>query len=154
APEAEMAAGCLDVPLPCRSRVHVFFLQSLDPLDLANLAGVESHVRSLGFIKTWFGQPYHVTHFADAIRKLHEDDPEVRFALVGFGKGARSACELAASFAPEAIPIDLLVALAPADLDLGPRPGNLARVVRVVPGAPARLADGTEECVGLPDAGL
>ena len=134
APAPELAACCRDVPLPCRSRVHVFFLQGVDPLDASNLEGVRSQVRDLGFIKTWFGQSYHAFHFAEQIRKLHRDDPEARFVLVGFSLGAQFAHKLARELENDPITIDLLVSVegvtegtAP-----GPRPENVLRVVGLV----------------------
>src|SRR5262249_12387801 len=62
-------------------------------------------------IKSWLGQPYHAHHFARTIRQLHQDDPDIRFALVGFGLGASWARDLAASLAGDPVPIDLLVAI-------------------------------------------
>src|SRR5437763_11677820 len=59
----EQAAPAQALPEACRHHVYVFFIHGLDPLDFANLSGVRDYVQSLGFIKTYYGQLYHLWYF-------------------------------------------------------------------------------------------
>jgi len=152
APPPEEAA-CHELPQACKNHVYVFFVHGLDPLDLANLSGVNDHVRSLGFIKTYYGQPFHVYHFAGELRKVHECDPEARFVLVGFSYGAGLARDLAGAVEKDGIAVDLLIYIDGARLEASPltSPPNVVRVVNVlgpdrddnanVPGAENHVVD-------------
>jgi hypothetical protein len=125
---------CEGVPQACKNRVHVFVVHGIDPLDLANLDGLCDYLHELGFIKTHFGLPYHAYQFDREIRKIHEEDPEVRFVVIGFNYGAGIARDLACSAGVSKIPIDLLVYLDGLQLAQRPldRPGNALRVLNVL----------------------
>jgi hypothetical protein len=133
-PTPEELHACAAVPQPCRNHVYVFLVHGLDPLDYANLTGVREHLNALGYIKTYQGQLYHGCHFAREIRRLHADDPDARFALVGFSLGANVARDIANAVADDGIHIDLLVYLGGNTLDNDPedRPANVGKVVNIL----------------------
>jgi hypothetical protein len=154
-PDKERVKQCGEVPCGCRNHVFVFFVQGTDPLDTADLAGVRDYVQSLGFIKTYFGQVYHSSWFADEVRRLCKDDPLARFVVVGYDLGARQARELAQAVKKEGVPLDLLVYLSARGLGDGPEncPENVGRIVSIRGKEfwPAPVLDGAENLV-LPDA--
>src|SRR5262249_17790655 len=49
---AERGAACAALHPCARNRVHLFFIDGLNPLDVANLKGVRDYVQCLGFLKT------------------------------------------------------------------------------------------------------
>jgi hypothetical protein len=110
-PPPELLDPCRCLPQCCKSRVHVFLIDGLDPLNAGALTDVRAFLIDVGFIKTSLGQVYHAGSFGDQIRKLHRDDPEAQFALVGFDRGARSARALACELVGEGVPVALVVFL-------------------------------------------
>jgi len=132
-PALEAVAPCQELPKEARKHVYVFFINGMDPLCFANLGGLHDYVRCLGFPRTYYGQCYHAWHFAHEIRRIHEEDPAARFAIVGFDCGANAAFSVAQAAGKADIPIDLLVYLGGCMLDRGPesRPANVLQLVNV-----------------------
>ncbi len=122
------------VPTACRSRVHIFFVNGLDPFGWGNVSGLSEYVQSLGYHKTYYGQLYHAFDFADEIHKIHEADPEARFALVGFSLGANVTRHLCHVAGKEDVPIDLLVYLGGNTLSDCPddKPNNVTHIVNIL----------------------
>ena len=110
-PDEAFVQPCHELPKYCRDHVYIFFLNGLDPVNYGNLTGIREYVDTLGFHKTYYGQIYHVSYFADEIRKIHQEEPDAHFVLVGFGRGARSMRSLAEHVNGQGIVIDLLVDL-------------------------------------------
>jgi hypothetical protein len=130
----EQTACCAAVPKACRNHVYVFFVHGMDPLDCANLSGVRDHVQSLGFIKTYYGQLWHTGYFEKEIVRLHKDDPDARFALVGFSFGANMVRDICHAVEADGVQIDLLVYLGGNTLHNVPedRPANAAQIVNIL----------------------
>ena len=133
-PVPEDVATCQELPHLCRDHVYVFFIHGMDPLDFADLNGVCNYVQSLGFIKTYYGQLYHTIYFRNEVRRIHERDPEARFALVGFSFGANMVRYVANAVRADDINIDLLVYLGGNTLTNSEedRPPNVARIVNIL----------------------
>ncbi len=110
-PAVEVKESCCHLPKYERDRVYVFFLNGLDPVNYGNLTGIRDYVQDLGFHKTYYGQLYHASYFANEIRTIHKQEPDAQFVLVGFGRGARKIRSVAAGVNAEGIPIDLMVYL-------------------------------------------
>jgi hypothetical protein len=110
-PDEALIQPCHELPRYCRDHVYIFFLNGFDPVNYGNLTGIREYVDTLGFHKTYYGQLYHVSYFADEIRKIHQEEPEVHFVLVGFGRGAREIRSLAQRANSQGIAVDLLVYL-------------------------------------------
>jgi hypothetical protein len=110
-PVPEIKEPCCHLPKYCRDHVYVFFVNGIDPVNYGNLTGIRDYVQELGLHKTYYGQLYHVGYFADEIRKIHHEEPDAHFVLVGFGRGAKKIHSLAATVKAEGIPIDLMVYL-------------------------------------------
>jgi hypothetical protein len=106
----------------------------MDPLDYANMEGVRDYVQELGFRKTYFGQVYHAWKFEKEMHRIHVEDPDARFVLIGFSFGANMVRSLANSARDDGIPIDLLVYFGGNTLknEAYDQPENAARVVNIL----------------------
>jgi hypothetical protein len=110
-PVPEVKHSCCHLPKYERDHVYIFFLNGIDPVNYGNLTGIRDYVQDLGFHKTYYGQLYHVSYFAEEIRGIHQHEPDAHFVLVGLGRGARKIRDLAQTVKAEGIPIDLMVYL-------------------------------------------
>lgn len=132
-PKEQMVSG-ESIPAPCRHHVHIFLIHGMDPLDLANLAGLTEYIHQLGYIKTHYGQLYHLWEFKKELRRVHQDDPQARFVLIGFSFGANMVRELANAVKDDGIIIDLLVYLGGNTLenDEQTQPAHVLHVVNIL----------------------
>jgi hypothetical protein len=107
-----------DLPEEAKSCVYIFLINGLDPFEYCNLAGARDYLHHVGFGKIYYGQSVHLGFFADRIRYIHAHCPEsARFVIVGFGRGAGAAQQLALSADAAGIPVDTLIYLAPQGVD-------------------------------------
>lgn len=112
-PASEFREACEQIPTCSRSRVYVVLINGVDPLCCANLQGVREYLNELGFVKSFYAQIYHDQCLLDELRAIREEQPEARFAIVGFDHGAVTARKLADKAANEGLGIDLLVLMQP-----------------------------------------
>ncbi len=133
-PSPERAAPSAAVPQCARNHVHIFLIHGLDPLDFANLEGVTAYCQQLGYIKTHYGQLYHLWKFKKDLRKVHEEDRDARFVLIGFSFGANMVRELANAVKDDGIVIDLLVYLGGNTLENTPpnQPDHVIHIVNIL----------------------
>ena len=122
------------IPAPCRHHVHIFLIHGMDPLDLANLNGLTEYIQQLGYLKTHYGQLYHLWDFKRDMRLIHQQDPQARFVLIGFSFGANLVRELANSVKDDGILIDLLVYLGGNTLENTPpnQPEHCMQIVNIL----------------------
>jgi hypothetical protein len=106
----------------------------MDPCDAANLSGVRDYLHSLGFSQVYYGQLYHVWYFNNEIKRIHEEDPEARFVLIGFSFGANMVRDLAQWARERDTMIDLLVYLGGNTLKNCPEdmPENVLQIVNIL----------------------
>ena len=130
----EEVRDLLQVPAACKNGVYVFFLQGIDPLDLSNLGGLHDYVRSLGYIKTYFGVPFHAFHYEKEILAIREREPNARIVLIGFSYGAGLIRDLACGLGKRGIDVDLVVYIDGVEVDDRPliRPKNVGKVVNIL----------------------
>jgi hypothetical protein len=146
-PAPEQVMVCESVPLSCRSHVYIFLLDGLDPVQFCNFAGVHDYLISLGYHSTYHGELYHCFWFNSEIHRIHKEDPEARFVLVGHGVGAKLARSMAHDLQSENIAINLLVYVDGSWLgSADDRPANVARVIN------ARVSGSTLAGTDLPGA--
>jgi len=119
------------LPPGCRNHCFLFFLHGCDPIDCIDLAGLVERLQDLGYIKTYEGECFHHGAFAKEIRRIHKEDPMARFVLLGDGKGARNARDLATVVGQDSITIDLLVSLNGGKMGDRRRPQNVLQVVNI-----------------------
>src|SRR5262249_19089981 len=82
--------ACETVPCACRGKVYVFLLNGFDPLGL-EAAQVRTALVRAGFPRVYDGQFYHTVWFGDEMRRIHAEEPDARFAVVGIGAGVEFA---------------------------------------------------------------
>jgi hypothetical protein len=133
-PDAD-TSGCQHIARCCCEHVYIFLMNGLDPVNYGNLTGLRDYLQNQGMTKTYYGQIYHVWSFEKEIRRIHRDDPDARFVLIGFSLGANLVDSMARSVQPDGVTIDLMVFLSgnhpvyPMPKD---QPPNVARVVNVL----------------------
>jgi hypothetical protein len=134
APPPEQLVPASMLPAPCRNHVHIFLIHGMDPLDLANLNGLTEYIQALGYLKTHYGQLYHLWEFKKELRRVHKEDPKARFVLIGFSFGANMVRELANSVKDEGVIIDLLVYLGGNTLENTPpnQPDHVLHIVNIL----------------------
>jgi hypothetical protein len=127
------AHTCACVPADDRDRVHVFFVNGLDPLGVGNFNGLCRYVQGLGFRHTYFGQLYHAATFTEEVRRLHRADPAARFVLFGYSAGANRVRRMAHELQADGVTIDLLVYLAGDTVKNEPRsrPANVRQLLNI-----------------------
>jgi hypothetical protein len=132
--EYDRVATCAAAPQCARDHVHIFLVHGLDPLDFANLEGVRDYICSLGFTKVHYGQFFHSFYYRYVIRKIHKEDPDARFVLIGFSYGACMVRDLANSAREDGVPLDLIVYLGGCVLrnTERTRPDNAIHVINIL----------------------
>lgn len=133
-PSAEILAPSAAISPECRRHVYVFLVHGMDPLDLANLAGVQKWIQSLGYSQVYFGQLYHAWEFKQTLQRIHKEDPAGRFVLMGFSFGANVVRNIANTARESNIPIDLLVYTGGNTLHNTPvdQPPNVLRIANIL----------------------
>lgn len=134
APPKEQILPSERIPTPSRNHVHIFLIHGMDPLDLANLGGLTEYIHALGYIKTHYGQMYHLWEFKTELRRVYKEDPEARFVLIGFSFGANLVRQLANAVKDEGVIIDLLVYLGGNTLENTPpnRPDHVLHIANIL----------------------
>ena len=142
-PAPEQVMACHTVPSCCRGHVYIFLVDGVDPVRFCNFAGLHHYLTDLGYLNTYHGEMYHCFWFNSEIRRIHKEDPDARFVIVGHGCGAKVARSLACDLQDENIAVNLLVYVDGSLLgSSADRPGNVARVINArVPGYVRPTAD-------------
>jgi hypothetical protein len=156
-PSKEQLHLCYSLPECSRNKVYIILAHGHDILDCANLDGVEDNVRKLGFIKTYFGPWYEGKYFAEEIRRLHKEDGERRFVLIGVGHGCSTVRAVAAAVQPDHIGIDLVVYVSgcPKEDSKQDRLQNVEKVINIQSkcGVPAGSSPDHGQHVVYPEVG-
>jgi hypothetical protein len=116
-----MAGPCLALPPHVRRHVYVFLMNGIDPLGAGNLSALRDQVQALGFTQTYYGQAYHAGWCEREMQRIHCEDPDGRFVLIGYGCGARTLNALGQQMAAGGLAVDAMLALgvAPEDVMVG-----------------------------------
>ena len=122
------------IPTPCKNGVYIFLLQGVDPLDAANMSGVRDYLQTLGYIKTYYGQPFHAFYYEKEIVELRKREPNARIVVLGFSYGAGLVRDIACAVGTHGIDIDLLVYVDGVEWNDRPlvRPKNVRKVVNIL----------------------
>jgi len=140
--EALAADDAVETCAARRNDVYTFVLGGIDPFDTGSDT-LAAGLAGRGFAKVYTGTRFHAEWFANEAKRLAEENPAARFAVVGRRGGVARAAELAAQLARDGLPIDALVLINPDGLpvtgyDLGgvethvvPTPGNLTEPTAV-----------------------
>jgi len=109
--DEDVREACAAVAVDSRCHVHLFFVQGVDPLDTADLEGLKETMQALGFTQAWYGAAFHAPLLKKAIACACQDDPKAHFVLVGYGKGVKTAVDLANTVGTQGVHFDLMVCL-------------------------------------------
>jgi hypothetical protein len=127
-------ASCLEIPRCCRDHVYVICVNGLDPVDFSNQNGLRDYIHALGFNKLYNGEMYHTWFFEKEIERIHQEDPDARFVLIGFSWGANCARAITHDAKDKNIPIDLLVYLGANTFENNAKcqPENAGRILNIL----------------------
>jgi len=108
------------VVAPARARVNVFLMNGADLFEVGGLSELKDAIRAAGFPKVYYAQRFDREWFRRELHRLHREDPDNRFVLIGYGTAADQLRQLACQVAGEQIPLDRVIFIDPAaeDADL------------------------------------
>jgi hypothetical protein len=138
---------CASVHPACKSHVYVFLINGCDPLDCTNMTGLRDWLNAIGFIKTCYGQIYHLEWMSSELHRAYHEAPNARFVVLAYGMGARYANELLASGVEEPVPIDLVIYFEASKVQ--PPPKNVERVITISAGSLVNKGEGMEGATNL-----
>jgi hypothetical protein len=148
---------CKSLPGCCRDHVYIFLVNGLDPVNYGNLTGLRDHLNRLGFRQTYYGQFFHAPFFKKEIRRIHREDADAHFILVGFSVGVNVIHSMAQSVGADGVAIDGLVYLSGNNYVTpvpSRKPANVQRVVNVLASGPLKYIGEVNyaDNVHLPDS--
>jgi pimeloyl-ACP methyl ester carboxylesterase len=131
--DPKVVSNCETAPSDGKEHVYTFIVNGLDPLQLANLNGMTSYVRRLGFSQTHFEPLLGYRATARHIRAIRQSDPDAKIVLVGYSVGSLVVRRLANELERENIVVDRLVYLGGDFIGntQQSRPSNVAKVVNI-----------------------
>ncbi len=129
---ADVAEAIASVSCASRCHVYIFFVQGHDPVDCVGLEDLKEAAHCLGFDKAWFAPCWYEAKFKKEIARIHHDDPQAHFVLVGYGHGVHTAADLAETVAAQGVNIDLMLCIG----KLVEHPNGVLRKVAVLAGCP------------------
>jgi hypothetical protein len=130
---AQTGAPTRASPSNC-DHVYIFIIQGFSPTDMAKLHQLQDYIHELGFHKTYYNAFYQRSQVDTEIRRIHAEDPEACFVLIGFSFGANAARSACQAVKGDGICIDLLVYLGGNTLRDIPedQPENAAKIYNIL----------------------
>ena len=101
------------VGAPARAKVYVFLMNGADLFDVGGLKELECKIVAAGFPKVYYAQRFDKAWYYKELHRLHREDPDNRFVLVGLGTAADQLRELACCVSRDQIPLDRVIFLDP-----------------------------------------
>ncbi|MFO0939087.1 MAG: hypothetical protein U0798_21515 [Gemmataceae bacterium] len=96
-----------------RSKVVAVLVGPEATLDPAGLGTMAKRLNDAGFARVYHGGIVLGDWLNGEIKRIHSDDPDTKFVLVGYDLGARMAREMACQLSLDGIPVNSLVLLDP-----------------------------------------
>ncbi len=131
-PTPEQSGPCQALPECCRERVHIFMINGLTilPHVCGSMNGVADYVEQMGFCKPRVACHYWRWCFQNEIRKIHAEDPDARFVLVGYSIGGSVVYSMAQTLEADGIFIDEIIYIDAHSFihDFNHRPANVGKV--------------------------
>ena len=124
---------CETAPQGEKDRLHLYFVNGLDPLYAGNFRGLGDYVRSLGFGNVYLGQLHHCAHFRQSIINLKRDEPNAKIVLLGYSAGANAIRALAHTLDKDHVEIESLAYVGGDTIKNEPlsRPPNVRRILNI-----------------------
>lgn len=104
-----------EVPSCQRNAVYVFAMSSLNPVSIVALDDLREQLNRQGFSKVATGQTIHAGWMAREMNRIHEEEPEAAFVIVGFESAAPVAARLAERSISEGMPVAGVVVITSGD---------------------------------------
>jgi len=103
----------VQVIAPARAKVYTFFMNGADLLELYGFSELHDQLICAGFPKIYYAQRMDREWYHRELHRLHRDEPDARFLLVGYGTAADQVQELACQVSREGIALDAVVYIDP-----------------------------------------
>lgn len=100
-----------ELPESQRNRVYVFAVGGLNPAGMMALDSLRLKLNELGYAKVASGQTLHTLWMAGEMRRIHAEEPDAVFVVIGTESGTDSAARLAEKAIAEGLPVTALVLL-------------------------------------------
>lgn len=122
------------MPCAAREHVYVFIVHGVDPLDYANLNGLQRYCQDLGYANTYLGQLFHKGGVYKEVCRVQAQDPEARIVCIGFSAGANVVRDVVRELGAHGGYVDLVVYCGGNTLKDVPesRPENVGKVIHVL----------------------
>jgi len=129
----EVVKNCEAAPADGKEHVYTFIVNGLDPTQLANLNGMTSYLRQLGFSQTHYEPLLGYRATRRQIVAIRQSDPDAKIVLLGYSLGSGVVKRLANDLEKENIAVDRLVYLGGDFIGNteASRPKNVAKVVNI-----------------------
>ncbi|MBY0524150.1 MAG: hypothetical protein K2R98_12165 [Gemmataceae bacterium] len=148
-PAVQTHESCQAVPKCCRDHIHIFVVNGLTlvPHLYGSMKDIDRYVEGLGFERPPMACQYYKWDFIEQIRRIHGEDPQGHFVLIGYSIGGGVVHSIAHELVNDGIPIDLLVFIDPHSFcqNLDDRPANVRRLVNIISKGPC-LGSCTRRC--------
>jgi hypothetical protein len=105
------------VSAPQRGKVYLVLVNGADLAEHGGIQELQQKVICGGFPKVYHAQRFDRAYFRKELHRLHREDCENRFILMGYGTAADQLLELACCVNQEGIPIDCVGFIDPAGLN-------------------------------------
>jgi len=102
---------------PARAKVYTFLMNGSDLFELGGLSELREKLAKAGFSKLYYAQRPDREWYRRELHRLHRDDPEARFVIVGYGTAADQVIKLIHQVTEEGIPIEAVVFLDPSGVN-------------------------------------
>ncbi len=124
---------CETAPQGEKDRLHLYFVNGLDPLYAGNFKGLSDYVKTLGFGNVYNGQLHHCAHFRQSIVNLKRDEPNAKIVLLGYSAGANAIRALAHALDKDRVEVESLVYVGGDTIKNEPlsRPPNVRRILNI-----------------------
>jgi hypothetical protein len=107
------AGPTCELPIGNRQRAYAVLVNGMTPTCGAGLDGLRDKLAAQGFPKVYYGQLCHALWLAQEMRRVHKDEPDARFVVVGQDVGAPIAARIARDAIDDGLAVDALVLLDP-----------------------------------------
>jgi hypothetical protein len=147
---AYQAGPSCDVPLSQRNHVYVFAVGSTTPSGVTSLTTLCDEISKRGFAKVAYAQTIYTSWMAKEMSRIHGDDEDAVFVILGSEAGGPTAVKLAESAILDGLPVAAFVLL---DAEGKTTVPNLGTHVMIV-GSDFGLASSSQrESVALSEVG-
>ncbi len=115
--ESQMPVERTAVSAPARSKVYLFLANGADLTEQGRITELQQKVICGGFPKVYHAQRFDRAWFRKELHRLHREDCNSRFIIIGYGTAADQVLELACCVSDEGIPLDCVGFIDPAGLN-------------------------------------